>query len=1454
MYRSGDLAYWREDGNIAYVGRNDFQVKIRGLRIELGEIEAAICRHEDVLQAVAVVRKDEDGRQFICAFYTQRKDVPLTEIKKNIAQNLPKYMMPHIFTVLDELPMTPSGKMDRKALPEVDLHNIQTEAEYVAPRTELEKLLCDTCANILNIEQVGLADNFFDMGGDSLKAIEWTSALENSGWTVAVKTIFESADMEEIAQHLQSVDEEEPENITYGSVLPATPAQMRVYTAQYLAPDSPHYNVMYVMSLQAAIDMDRLQSAINQLVARHESLRTRFENQNGQIVAVIEENASVEIEALPDEIEQFNTAFDLSKAPLLRVSISGHTLAILLHHIITDGESMPVFFKELNELYMGRELKDFPVQYGVFAMQQEKDKEAAEQYWLETFKETPEPLELPLDYPRGKVQTFNGAAYYDLIDIKLHNQIEALCKRLQITPFVFYANAFQLMLGFFGNSEDVTIGTPTSGRSGRFLQSIGMFVNTVALRSQWNGTDTVKQLLEQTKKQSIAAIENQNYPFNELINKLNLHNDGRNPLFDVMFAYQSERMTDLVLGDKKAELIPTDANGAKYDFTFTILPRKTDVVLAVDYCTDLYKQETIGRFAEAFKYLLTQCLDENIAIKNLKAIAKKEEQLVLHTFNNTAHDCHAAEATLYSLFEQTLKKHPDKVCLRVDGKEYTFAEFEQMVKAVDKAVHAVTKDEKSIVAVLCDRSIEMYAAIYGIIRGGNAYLPIDPKYPQERIEYILSDSGAVLCAVQGKYKHLVSEQTHLDLTELSQNTDGENDWPVLAMPDDTAYVIYTSGSTGNPKGAKISHRSAVNRILWMHDKYPLLENDVILQKTPYTFDVSVWELFWWGICGGTLAASKPDEHFLPAKILEETEKNQVTHLHFVPSVFDLFLTYLENHRDECAKFQSVRHVFLSGEALTADLVSRFYALFDCGLHNLYGPTECAVDVTYYDCKPTDLDPIPIGKPIYNTQMYILDQYNRPTPIGVQGELCIAGANVGQGYLNRPELTSEKFVDNPFGKGKMYKTGDLAYWREDGQIIFCGRKDSQVKLHGQRIEIGEIETCINRFNGIQNTVVLVKKIGNEDALLAFVTPLTVNEAELRAYCETKLPKYMIPSAFVPMGNLPLNTSGKLNRKALAAISVEIDLNREYEPAETPEEETVCDAFAKELNLEKVSRNADFFALGGTSLHMISLLSQDEFSHLSAAEFIAHSTPAKLTTILHAEKKENTLLQKMYTAEDEKKILVCFPYAGGGAESYALFCKAFAARNKDCSLYFSPYLRKIEDCEKVAGDIALVCGEKPLYIYSHCAGAAPAMQVINLLEEGGVKVLHYMTGGFIPSVIPTTENMWNTVSDEMLKTILVSAGADFGTLDAPQVTQMLSDFRKDTNFLTKYFASSPKKLQCPVTPVVSKKDIFTENYEYTTPLWELYAETVQAPVFIDTPSHYFQATECDTLVNIILEKMQ
>ncbi len=1215
LYKTGDLAYWREDGNIMFVGRNDFQVKIRGLRIELGEIENAICSTAGISQTVVTVRKDESGRQLICAFYTEKSSVDLSSIKKSISDKLPKYMMPHIFTHLNEMPLTPSAKINRKALPEVDLH-IKSEIKYIAPETDNEKLLVSTIEEILGTDNISIMDNFFDLGGDSLKAIELISKLESKGYSVEIKTIFAAETIQALALEL-NIKSQNILTADFVGDIPATPAQMRVYTAQNMQDGTTVYNVPYIFEAEN-LNADKLQSAFEKLIARHESLRTQFENKDGNIVQIIKPSVNFTIEKRENNnISEFIRPFDLSKAPLIRVGYYENTVMIDMHHIISDGGTMAVLIDELNELYMERPLKNEPVQYREFALEK-KDTTESEKYWLSIYSDELPELEIQTDFPRDTKQSLNGNAIYDTLDIELHNKIKAKCKSLNVTPYAYYMSAFNILLSKFSGNEDIIVGMPISGRTSKYMNTVGMFVNTAALRNKPVGTKSVVEFVNEVKENSINAIANQDYPYGNLVKKLNIDAQSRNPLFDVMFAYQSEEMTDIIFADKKAKLLPVPITTSKYDLTFSIMPRDNDVVLMAEYCTDLYKETTINRMIDGYKLILHQMLQDNIRIKDICAISEIEMNKLLYEFNDTKAD-YPKDKCVHQLFEEQVLKTPDITALIFGDKKFSYKELNELSNNLAWILRNKGIKRNDIVAIVSQRSYHIVIAILAIWKAGRAYLPIDPNYPENRINYIINDAACKVVLTYGVEINNAIELENISITKAENLL-------CVNKPQDLSAVIYTSVSTGEPKGTLLQHKGLVN---YTYANNALYEGGkCVIGFSIYTFAAFFLDTIPPMLRGKLAVMATEEEQFNQTDFEAVIKRNSNCNFFITPAKFKNFI----NNATDKSFIDNINKVCIGGEVFPNEVVELFKNK-TC-IFNVYGPTECSMWILEHPVKNNN---VTLGKPLSNVQVYILDKYNYIVPIGQVGELCIAGDGVGAEYLNRPALTAEKFIDNPFGEGKLYKTGDLAYWSEDGNIMFVGRNDFQVKIRGLRIELGEIENAICSTDGVLQAVVVVRKDESGRQLIcAFYTESAdVDLGDIKAAILKRLPKYMCPHIFTRLEEMPLTSSGKINCKALPEVDLcTAAVETEYVRSQTDLQKALASLMEKVLSYSPVGLDDDFFDMGGDSLKAIEFLSKahNEGIYFNLQAVFDNPTVGRLCE--HIEKGDKP--KAKYTADDFETI--------------------------------------------------------------------------------------------------------------------------------------------------------------------------------------------------------------------------
>jgi tyrocidine synthetase-3 len=1224
IYKTGDLARWLDDGNIEFLGRIDYQVKIRGFRVELGEIEAQLRKEKEIKEVVVIDRTDNTGSKYLCAYIVPAAEIHLPVLRDRLSSCLPEYMVPAHFMALDKIPLTPNGKLDRKALP---VPEIIAETAYTAPRDDVEKTLQNIWAEVLNVEneQLGIDANFFRVGGHSLKATTLVSRIHKElDVKVPLAEIFKKSTIRSFAQYIKEAAENK-----YASITPAEPrayyplssAQKRLYILQQIEKESIGYNMPQVIRLSLDIDGQKIAHILETLIQRHESLRTSFEMQDGKPVQKVHATVPFELVIYKTGEEQagkiiagFIIPFDLAAAPLLRVGMiktgeMEHIFMMDMHHIITDGVSQEIFIREFMALYSGEELPPLRLQYKDYSEWQNSAEFKAmikqqEAYWLKEYPGEIPLLDLPADFARPVVQSFDGRFEHFSLESRETAKLKQLARQLDGTLYMVLLALFNVFLSKLGRNEDVIVGTPVAARRHADLEQVlGMFVNTLALRNFPTGEKTFKAFVAEVKERALQVFENQEYQFEELVEKVVYRRDtSRNPLFDVFFVLQTQAETTREgLESRLAEEVENRIS--KFDLTLNAVEAGERLHLGFEYVSKLFKKETIERFINYFKRILSFVIDHpEKKIADIAIISGEEKKRILEEFNNTDAP-YPGEKTLSRVFEEQAAQTPDSIAL-VGPASITYKQLNLMADQLAGLLRSKGVGPDTIAALMVERSVEMMEGIFGILKAGGAYLPIDPNYPKERINYILSDSSAALLLTTREVSEgLTSDKEMIYLEDYKEKEGIHHSSFITHHSENLAYVIYTSGSTGKPKGTMIRHYSVINRLNWMQRYYPLDERDVILQKTTYTFDVSVWELFWWSFNGASLRLLGPGEEKDPGAIVEAVEESKVTTMHFVPSMLTAFLDYVEN-TNESERLASLRQVFASGEALGVSQVERFNKLLSKNgtrLINLYGPTEATVDVSYFNC-PTEgvVEKVPIGKPIDNTQLYVLGEAGQLQPVGIAGELCIGGDQLARGYLNRPELTKQKFCGGPGGgfskeppgRRRLYKTGDLARWLDDGNIEFLGRIDYQVKIRGFRIEPGEIESHLMAHEEIKTVVVVVlqrQSDPNKQALCAYFTAQKqLDVSELRGYLTGKVPAYMIPAYFMQVEEIPLSVNGKLDRRRLP--SPEIKTGTEYIAPKSHTEKTIADIWKQVLGLEKVGTLDNFFEIGGNSLDIIQVNSQ------------------------------------------------------------------------------------------------------------------------------------------------------------------------------------------------------------------------------------------------------------------------
>lgn len=1014
--------------------------------------------------------------------------------------------------------------------------------------------------------------------------------------------------------------------------LPLSFAQQRLWFFDQLEENSPVYNIIKAVQIVGPLNIDALRKTVQAIVARHEVLRTTFAKSNGAPIQRISDIRPVDLKfidlspvaahALETEFQRllneearrpFNLSSDLMlRATLLKFGPEGHVLQLVMHHIASDGWSMGVLFREVFALYEAfsndrpSPLDDLPIQYADFAVWQKEwlqgePLDAQLRYWKKQLAGIPELLELPTDRPRPAVQTYHGAWETVSFPETVSDEIRAFSRREGATLFMTLLAAFKILLHRYTEQGDIVVGSPTAGRNRVEIEGlIGCFVNMLVLRTDFSGDLTFREVLGRVRETALGAYAHQDLPFEKLVEELQPKRAlDHNPLFQVAFDLESGTNRTLNLAGLTTFSIPIQEGIAKFDLTLFVTDTGKDLSATLEYNTDLFDQTTIRRMLGHLQTLLRAILanpDEKIS--GLEILAE-EEKRQLAQWNHTKRE-YSKNKYIHELIEEQAERTPDVAALVFEGKQLTYRELNQKANQLAHYLRVLGVAPDVLVGICVERSEEMIVGLLGILKAGGAYVPLDPSYPAERLAFMIKDAHLPVLLTQarlvGRFPESSARVICLDRDCGSLPAQSVENPSRVVSPENLAYVIYTSGSTGQPKGAMNTHKGICNRLLWMQEAYHLTGADHVLQKTPFSFDVSVWEVFWPLLTGARLILARPGGHQDSAYLVKLIVDQKVTTLHFVPSMLRVFLE--EPGVEKC---RSLKRVVCSGEALPSALQERFFARLGAELHNLYGPTEAAVDVTFWACeRKNDRSTIPIGRPIANTQIHILDSHLRPVPIGVPGELCIGGVGVARGYLNRPELTAEKFIHDAFSNqpaARLYRTGDLARYLSDGNIEYRGRIDYQVKIRGFRIELGEIESALLQHPGVRESVVMVREdVLENKRLVGYVVtgnpPPTTGD--LRSFLQQKLPDYMVPGVYVFLEALPLTANGKIDRRALPAPRHGRENVPEIVLPRNDVERQLVQIWEDELGVRPISIHDDFFDLGGHSLLAVRVFARIEQS--------------------------------------------------------------------------------------------------------------------------------------------------------------------------------------------------------------------------------------------------------------------
>jgi amino acid adenylation domain-containing protein len=1304
IYKTGDLARWQPDGNIQFLGRMDHQVKIRGFRVELGEIESQLLNHPEIKEAVVLARNDERKLQYLCAYIVSGKELSSQELRQYLSGNLPDYMIPSYFVKVDKIPLTPNRKVDRSALPEPKL---KAGTDYTAPRSETERRMVKIWAEVLGIDSnvIGIDANFFGLGGHSLTATILTAKVHKEFQVkLPLNEVFKNPHIRGLSQYIGELAEDmftAVEPMEKREYYRLSSAQKRIYILQQMAAGSSVYNMPEIIPLAGEPDMEKLAEIFIKLIRRHESLRTSFHMLREEPVQEIHDEVEFEIELynLAAGDNSFIRPFDLSKAPLLYVRLSRlnenrYLLLADMHHIISDGVSCNILKKDFTALAEGKTLLPLRIQYKDFSQWQNSEKEKEnirkqETHWLKEFAGEIPVLNIPTDYPGPAVLSFEG----DTINFEISSEnttgLNAVALEEKATLYMVLLAVYSVLTAKLSGQEDIIVGTPAAGRRHADLESvIGMFVNTLALRNYPGGEKTFRNFLAEVKERTLAAFENQDYPFEDLVERVSVNrNTSRNPVFDVMFVMQTQletnRNPEKPAGDMEEENSDaSDYQGlrdymenlhrtAKFDLTLNAVEEHGKLNFVFEYRTCLFKEETIRRFINYFTRIAVRvCENPDQRISDIQFIGEEEKWQMVVDFNATEMP-YPHDKTIHQLFEEQAARTPDGVAVSGMG----HMTYRELNRKSDQLAHLLKEKgvlADDIAAIKVHRSIEMIIGLLGILKAGGAYLAIDPDYPEERINYMLTDSGAEI---------LLTDLTSSGLSLFSSSL------PRLpaSQPSNLAYIIYTSGSTGKPKGVLIRHQGVVNMV-WFHRKvFGENSRSRISQAASAAFDAMAFEV-WPCLLGGACLCMVDNETRTHTQRLKEwLIRHQVT-ISFQPTLMAREL--LEEQWVETGAALEILRT--AGDRLMGYPTHPY----PFRLYNLYGPTEDTVWTTWAEVpviSPSErINPPPIGKPAANKQVYILSRELKLQPVGVVGELCTAGHGLARGYLNNPELTAEKFAravishsslvissskstndQCPMTNDRLYRTGDLARWLPDGNIEFLGRIDHQVKIRGFRIELGEIENRLLEIEGVREAVVIDRedetKTGEKFLCAYIVSASEIPPQAIKTALYRLLPAYMIPASIARVDRMPLTSSGKVDRKALPAPGFTGE-----EPYTAPRnkiEEKLVEIWSEVLNINPASLGIDdnFFERGGHSLKaavMISRLEQIFNIKVPLVEVFRAATPRELGAYIQNKKgqkgipliEDEKLVMLRQGTHEGKSFHLFFIHDGTGeVDAYIEFCR-------------------------------------------------------------------------------------------------------------------------------------------------------------------------------------------------------
>jgi len=1314
LYKSGDLARFQADGNIEYLGRIDHQVKIRGFRIELEGIEAVLRGHPAVREAAVMAQEEPSGERRLVAYLVTDRERPATtdDLRNYLQAKVPEYMVPTDFMTLDILPLMPNGKVDRHALPIPDRRPVETALPFVSSRSPTEELVVQIWSQILNVERIGIHDNFFHLGGHSLLATQVVSRLREAFQVdLPLRRIFELPTVAGLAESIE-LSRQAGLKLVAPPILPVPRdgdlplsfAQQRLWFIDQLDPGNSVYNFPAAVRLTGPLDLTALQQSLNEIVKRHEVLRTTFVTVDGRPAQVIAQTSAVtlalvdlwalseadrETEVLRLAIEESRRPFDLAKGPLLRASLlqlgeQEYVGLLTMHHIVADGWSSGVLIREMAVLYHAfssgkpSPLVDLPIQYADFAHWQRqwlRDEvlEVQLDYWKQQLSGAAQ-LELSTDHPRPPIQTFRGSRHTFALPSNLTERVKTLSRQQGVTNFMFLVAAFKVLMHRYTDQDDIVVGTPIANRNRLEVESlIGFFANTLALRTDLSGNPTFIELLRRVREVCLAAYVHQDLPFERLVEELHLERDlSRNPIFQVMFVLRNASGQVLEMPGLTMSPLEVDSGTTHFDLILHMTETEHELSGELVYNTDLFEPDTIARMLEHFQTLLEGIVaDPDQQLSNLPLLSEAERHQLLVEWNNNKAG-HSQTQCIHQLFQAQVERTPDAIAVVLEGEQLTYGELNRRANQLAHHLRSLGVGPEVPVGLRMEHSLEVIVGLLGILKAGGAYLPLDPAYPKERTAFMIEDAHIPVLLVQERLMDGLPGHTakvvSLDSDWKIIAAESEENPVDLAMLESLAYVIYTSGSSGRPKGVLVSHGSIVNHCRDIARYYELVSSDRILQCASLSFDLSLEQILPTLMVGATLVLQA-------AKVWPAAEFNRVLAQSGL-TVLNLPTAYWQELTREWADLPEVvpnhrpRLVIVGGDVMSPEALGRWQrtALRGVRLINAYGPTEATITASAFEitpqlCPATTFQRVPIGRPLANREIYILDRYENPVPIGVAGELCIGGVGLARGYLNRPELTAEKFIPNWFSNesgARLYKSGDLARYQADGNIEYLGRVDHQVKIRGFRVELEEIEALLRAHPAVREAALVAQEDpAGERRLVAYLVverehPATTKD--LRIYLKEKVPEYMVPADFVTLDALPMMPNGKVDRRVLPAPDrTRPDSDKAFVAPRDALELQLTQLWEEVLGIRLVGIRDNFFELGGHSLaavRLFALIERRLGRKLPLATVFQDATIEHLANILrdHAQPtRRSSSLVAIQTGGNKRPLFLMHP-AGGHVFPY------------------------------------------------------------------------------------------------------------------------------------------------------------------------------------------------------------